>query len=213
MTGKPVSNPIAWVLLALWCCCIAASPAAAQAADAPVCKPVVRPSDGGPFGWPTTVFFDSHSDQVSLRGRLMLDAFARRATELHVGQIDMEAHVDSAEFAADDRSLDARRVRSISAYLANKSLRVAISVTLLGDRYPIVPTAPGVAEAQDRFVRITVRGSYDDYTHQAERKLLCRRWTLANCIGPSPTAIAEQCRNAIDFLIRGDDVNRNLDAP
>ncbi len=180
--------------------------------DASVCRPIPWPSDGGPFSWPVLVFFDAHSDALTARGRLLLDAFARKATELHVGTINMEGHVDAAENDADDRSLDARRVKAISTYLADKSLRVATAVALVGDRLPL-PTAQGTAETQNRFVMITVRGSYDDYTHQADRILLCRRWTLANCIGQANPAPAEQCRQAIDFLVRGDDAARRLDAP
>ncbi len=205
-------------LLAAICCgprhpALADPAASASPSDASVCKPISWPADGGPFSWPVVVFFDAHSDALTARGRLMLDAFARKATELHVGKINMEGHVDAAENDADDRSLDARRVKAITTYLANKSLRVATAVALVGNRLPLIPDTRGAPEAQNRFVMVTVRGSYDDYTHQADRILLCRRWTLANCIGQANPAPAEQCRSAIDFLVRGDHTARRLDAP
>lgn len=206
-----------WAGLAAVCAAVISAAAPAQAAapdpaqDPRVCTPAARPSDSGPFSWPSMVFFDSHNATLNAEAKHRLDEFASRVIALHADGLVLEAHTDKAETTKADNALGRQRADAVILYLVKAGVRETPAVTLAGSKWGLVPTAPGVAEPQNRYVMITVRGNFDDYTHQAHRILLCRRWTLANCIGPGKSAPVGQCKAAIDFLVRGDRVERDLD--
>ena len=169
-------------------------------------------SDSGPFSWPTIVFFAPHSSQLTQRARLVLDAFKQKVVTFKVGAVGLEAHTDGAEHLQVDRDLDRRRAEAVRDYLVSRPLAAgSVFYDLLGDRLPMVPTASGQAEAQNRFVMVRVLGSYVGFDHMSRRMLLCRRWVLDNRMGGRAGAPAETCKQAVDFLVRGDDIGVDLD--
>ena len=115
-------------------------------------------SDSGPFSWPVTVFFQSFSDKLSVKDEEALARFKRLAILCHVQKIIIEAAVDAAE-AEKSRGLDGRRARTVREFLSDPALPAGVfSLALFGDKNPMIQTARKVADSQNRFVMIRVRG-------------------------------------------------------
>lgn len=101
-----------------------------------------------------TVFFDAHSAEIKSTkvNTNTLTAFGWRLKRYHPRcvVVSIDAHADSAEAATD---IDARRAYAVYTALLDRGMaEEGFSISVSGARNPLIPTAPGVAEARNRRV-------------------------------------------------------------
>ena len=177
---------------------------AGDASGSQACLPAPQVTDG-PFSFGIVVFFDQHDARLTLRARDTLDLYKAYAATAGIDAVRIEGHVDASEDGGPDRELDKARAQAVAGYVGTR-----VSIAPLEDRAPLVPTPPGTAEPQNRFVQIVPTG-YLKLAKRDGRPLLCRRWLLAHCIGAAADADVKACTAAVDFLVRGDDTGVDLD--
>ncbi len=145
------------------------------------------------------VFFDPHSTQLSDRGRQILDELVRLGREDRLWLI-LEGSTDRAETGPSDDRLALRRAESVQVYLEAQGLSSYRIVRRdVGERR-LVPTNPGIAEPQNRSVRIGTDG-LGQSRRQAEVRD-CATWIAAHCVARSPDEVHDKCAHAIGRLTR-----------
>jgi OmpA-OmpF porin, OOP family len=101
------------------------------------------------------VFFDWNKDDISFEALAILKSAAENARKGNVSRIQATGHADSSGTRAYNKKLSERRARAVQATL--NSLGIAtneITVEAKGELEPLVPTADGVREPQNRRVEI-----------------------------------------------------------
>jgi outer membrane protein OmpA-like peptidoglycan-associated protein len=110
-----------------------------------------------PFGpdYNFLVIFDWDRADLSARARQIITKAAHETTWRLVTRIDVNGYTDLSGGAAYNEKLSIRRARSVEAELVRDGVnRDEISVHGYGESYPLVPTAAGIREPQNRRVEI-----------------------------------------------------------
>ena len=133
------------------------SPAAAapEAAPPPVMSatPAAAPSPSRSY----LVFFDWDRADLSVRATQIIADAAQNVTKVQYTKIDVQGHADLTGTHEYNQGLSLRRANAVSQLLVKDGVpETAIVVTALGDTKPLIPTAPGVREPQNRRVEIMI---------------------------------------------------------
>ena len=104
------------------------------------------------------VFFDRHSDVISDRGAAILREFVNFLKPFGNLKIRILANTDASETLQRDHGLDVRRGQAVARMIRDIGIPrdSSIDVEGYGSRAPLLPTPPGVAEPQNRYVTLIV---------------------------------------------------------
>jgi outer membrane protein OmpA-like peptidoglycan-associated protein len=122
----------------------------APTAEMPGTKPVSLDS------YPFVLFFEWDSAELNPGAAEVLDNVAERFRAAR-GQVAVAGYADRSGSGDYNRDLSQRRVAAVKAYLVGKAVPVAaIATEAYGEAKPLVDTADGAREPQNRRVEITV---------------------------------------------------------
>ncbi len=125
------------------------APAPAPVAAAPVAPPPARTF---------LVFFDWDRADLTDRARQIIAEAADTSRRVQVTRIEVAGHADRSGDAAYNQRLSQRRADNVTAELVRRGVqRNIITVQAFGESRPLVPTADGVREPQNRRVEIVLR--------------------------------------------------------
>ena len=103
------------------------------------------------------MFFDWDRADLSLRATQIIADAAQNSTKVKYTKIDVQGHADLSGTHAYNQGLSLRRANAVAVQLVKDGVpETAIVVTALGDTQPLIPTAPGVREPQNRRVEISI---------------------------------------------------------
>ena len=103
------------------------------------------------------VFFDWDKADLTARAQQIIAEAAQNATRVSATKIDVAGHADSSGTPAYNQGLSLRRANNVAAELVRLGVpKNEIAITAYGDTKPLVPTAPGVREPQNRRVEIVL---------------------------------------------------------
>ena len=132
----------------------AAPMAVAAPAPAPIAAAAPAPAPARSY----LVFFDWDKADLTARAQQIIAEAARNATKVGSTRIDVAGHADKSGTAAYNQTLSLARANNVAAELVRLGVaKTAISITAFGDTKPLVPTADGVREPQNRRVEIVLR--------------------------------------------------------
>jgi OOP family OmpA-OmpF porin len=129
--------------------------------NTPAPAPVVAPAPAAPE--PSTarsylVFFDWDRADLTDRARQIVAEAAAAAPRVQSTRIEVAGHADRSGTPQYNQHLSQRRADAVAAELVRRGIeRSAITVTAFGESRPLVPTADGVREPQNRRVEIVLR--------------------------------------------------------
>ena len=104
------------------------------------------------------VFFNHDSAELGARARQIVADAAGAAQKDGVTRIEVSGHTDRSGSERYNEGLSRRRAEAVSRALVAAGVdRASIGVTARGETAPIVPTADGVREPQNRRVEIVLR--------------------------------------------------------
>jgi outer membrane protein OmpA-like peptidoglycan-associated protein len=106
------------------------------------------------------VFFPWNSAEIGERGRQIIAEAAKNlgTVERRTGRIELDAYADRSGPRGYNQRLSRRRAEAVAAELVRDGVqRSAITVQAFGESRPLVPTADGVREPQNRRVEIVLR--------------------------------------------------------
>ncbi len=104
------------------------------------------------------VFFDWDRADLTARARQIVAQAAQASTHVQSTRIEVNGYTDLSGTAAYNQRLSVRRAQSVEAELVRDGVnRSEISIHGYGESNPLVPTAPGVREPQNRRVEIILR--------------------------------------------------------
>jgi outer membrane protein OmpA-like peptidoglycan-associated protein len=130
-----------------------AAPAAAAAAPAPVTAVAPAPAPARSY----LVFFDWDSAALTARAQQIIADAAKNSTAVKATKIDVAGHADKSGTASYNQTLSLKRANNVAAELVRLGVpKTAISISAFGDTKPLVPTAAGVREPQNRRVEIVL---------------------------------------------------------
>ena len=104
------------------------------------------------------VFFDWDRADLTDRARQIIADAAQATTRVQVTRIELAGHTDRSGTPAYNQGLSQRRAQNVAAELVRLGVpRETISVQGFGENRPLVATADGVREPQNRRVEILLR--------------------------------------------------------
>lgn len=104
------------------------------------------------------VFFDWDRADLTPRARQVVGEAARATTRTQVTRIEVNGYTDASGTAGYNRGLSVRRAEAVANELVRDGVpRAAIGTQGFGETNPLVPTAAGVREPQNRRVEIILR--------------------------------------------------------
>ena len=104
------------------------------------------------------VFFDFNRDDLTERARQIIADAAQAARAQPETRIEVAGHADRSGTPQYNQALSQRRAESVAAELVRRGVaRTDITVTAFGESRPLVPTADGAREPQNRRVEIVLR--------------------------------------------------------
>jgi len=119
----------------------------------PAAQPVVAP--------PTRtylVFFDWDRSDLTDRARQIVAQAAAASTKVQTTRIEVNGYTDLSGTEAYNQKLSVRRARTVEAELVRDGVAQSeISIQGFGESNPLVPTAKGVREPQNRRVEIILK--------------------------------------------------------
>jgi outer membrane protein OmpA-like peptidoglycan-associated protein len=120
--------------------------------------PAPGPAEASPPAPPTRtylVFFDWDRADLSTRARQIVAEAAAASTHVQTTRIDVNGYTDLSGSAEYNQRLSVRRADSVEAELVRDGVpKTEISIRGYGEANPLVPTANGVREPQNRRVEI-----------------------------------------------------------
>ena len=129
--------------------------------NAPPPPVVAAPPQAAPAPAPARtylVFFDWDRADLTDRARQIIAEAAQATTRVQVTRIEVAGHADRSGSPAYNQGLSQRRAQNVAAELVRLGVqRSAISVQAFGESRPLVATADGVREPQNRRVEIVLR--------------------------------------------------------
>ncbi len=127
------------------------------APPAPVAPPVA-PQPAVTAARTYLVFFDWDRSDLTDRARQIVGEAAQASTRVQSTRIEVQGNADASGTAAYNQRLSLRRAQTVAAELVRDGVaRTAIDIQAFGDTRPLVQTAPGVREPQNRRVAIILR--------------------------------------------------------
>jgi len=123
-------------------------------APAPAAAPVAAPAPARTY----LVFFDWDRADLTARAREIIAEAATNAGRVQTTRIEVAGHADRSGTPQYNQRLSQRRAEAVAAELVNRGIRRnEIMVQAFGESRPLVPTADGVREPQNRRVEIVLR--------------------------------------------------------
>jgi OmpA-OmpF porin, OOP family len=127
------------------------APRPAPAPTAPAAPPAVQAQT-------FMVFFDWDRADLTARARETIGQAAQASRTQQTTRLEVAGHADRSGPAAYNQRLSQRRADNVAAELVRQGVpREAIVVSAYGETRPLVPTADGVREPQNRRVEIVLR--------------------------------------------------------
>jgi outer membrane protein OmpA-like peptidoglycan-associated protein len=115
----------------------------------PMATPVPEPSRT------YLVFFDWDRSDLTVRARAIVREAAQASTHVQTTRLEVNGYTDLSGTAAYNQKLSVRRAQSVATELVRDGVPQAeIEIKGFGESHPLVPTAPGVREPQNRRVEI-----------------------------------------------------------
>jgi outer membrane protein OmpA-like peptidoglycan-associated protein len=104
------------------------------------------------------VFFDWDKADLTARAQQIIAEAAKASTKVKATRIDVAGHADKSGTAAYNQTLSLTRANNVAAELVRLGVpKSEIAITAFGDTKPLVPTAAGVREPQNRRVEIVLK--------------------------------------------------------
>jgi outer membrane protein OmpA-like peptidoglycan-associated protein len=104
------------------------------------------------------VFFDWDSAALTPRARDIIAEAVRNSAHVTYTRIDVSGHADRTGSAQYNQTLSVRRAEVVASELERWGVpKAAIAIRGFGDTRPLVPTAYGVRQAENRRVEIVYR--------------------------------------------------------
>jgi outer membrane protein OmpA-like peptidoglycan-associated protein len=104
------------------------------------------------------VFFDFDSAELTQRARDIIADAVRASARIQHTRIEVSGNADRSGTPAYNQALSMRRAEVVAAEMARWGVpRAIMDIHAYGDSRPLVPTAAGVREPQNRRVEITYR--------------------------------------------------------
>jgi outer membrane protein OmpA-like peptidoglycan-associated protein len=104
------------------------------------------------------VFFDWNRADLTSRARDIIGEAAQNARRVSSTRIEVAGHADRSGTPQYNQRLSQRRAEVVASELVSRGIsREEIGVTAFGESRPLVPTADGVREPQNRRVEIVLR--------------------------------------------------------
>jgi outer membrane protein OmpA-like peptidoglycan-associated protein len=128
--------------------------------NAPRPAPIVAPAvvEAPPVARTYLVFFDWNRADLTDRARQIIAEAANNARSVGSTRIEVSGHADRTGSAAYNQRLSVRRAEVVAGELVRRGVnRNEIGVQGFGFDRPLVPTAMGVREPQNRRVEIVLR--------------------------------------------------------
>jgi OmpA-OmpF porin, OOP family len=101
------------------------------------------------------VFFDWGKPEIGSDAAGTLDTLAAKFRAAPALRLTVSGHSDRSGSAAGNRRSGMRRAAAVAAYLAERGVpRSAMAIASFGEEQPLIPTADGVREPQNRRVEI-----------------------------------------------------------
>ncbi len=123
---------------------------------APIAQPVPVPVSQPARTY--LVFFDWDRADLTDRARQIVSEAAQASTRVQYTRIEVQGNADRSGTPAYNQRLSLRRAQTVAAELVRDGVpRTAIDIQAFGDTRPLVPTAAGVREPQNRRVAIILR--------------------------------------------------------
>jgi len=123
-------------------------------APAPVAAPAAAPAPARTF----LVFFDFDRADLTDRARAIIAEAAQNAQRTGSARIEVAGHADRSGTPQYNQRLSERRAQAVAAELERRGVaRSAMTIQAFGESRPLVPTADGVREPQNRRVEIVLR--------------------------------------------------------
>ena len=123
-------------------------------AAAPVVAPVAAPTLARTY----LVFFDWDRADLTERARQIITEAAGAARKVQTTRIEVAGHADRSGTPAYNQKLSQRRADVVAAELVRQGIaRSEIAISAYGESRPLVPTADGVREPQNRRVEIVLK--------------------------------------------------------
>ena len=130
------------------------APPVAAPAPAPAPAPVVKAEEARTY----LVFFDWDKADLTARARQIIADAAGASSRLAVTRIEVAGHADKSGTATYNQGLSMKRAQAVAGELVRLGVKKdAIAVSAFGDTKPLVPTADGVREPQNRRVEIVLK--------------------------------------------------------
>jgi outer membrane protein OmpA-like peptidoglycan-associated protein len=125
--------------------------------------PVVAPVAPAPAAAPAPartflVFFDFNRADLTDRARQIIAEAAQNAQRGGVTRLEVSGHADRSGTPQYNQRLSERRAQAVAAELERRGVaRSNMAIQAFGESRPLVPTADGVREPQNRRVEIVLR--------------------------------------------------------
>ena len=104
------------------------------------------------------MFFDWDRADLTDCARQIVAEAAQGSTRVQTTRIEVQGNADSSGKPAYNQALSLRRAQTVAAELVRDGVaQSAIDIQAFGDTRPLVPTAAGVREPQNRRVAIILR--------------------------------------------------------
>ncbi len=104
------------------------------------------------------VFFDWDRADLTDRARQIISEAAQNSTRVQTTRIEVQGNADSSGTPAYNQRLSLRRAQTVAAELVRDGVpQGQIDIQAFGDTRPLVQTAPGAREPQNRRVAIILR--------------------------------------------------------
>ncbi len=141
---------------AFWTPAVAAPAPAAVAAPAAAPAPVATPAPAPARTY--LVFFDWDKADLTDKAKAIIADAADASTKVQTTQIAVNGYTDLSGTAAYNQKLSVRRAEAVAAELVRLGVkRDEIDIKGFGESNPLVPTAAGVREPQNRRVEIILK--------------------------------------------------------
>lgn len=134
------------------------APVAQVAAPAPAPQPAPPPPPPADIVRTYIVFFDWDSDVILAAARDTITQAVANAKKGGVTRLVLTGHADTSGTTRYNQAISERRARNVQAEMQSQGL-TAVSYTVMakGETEPLVPTADGVREPQNRRVEIVLQ--------------------------------------------------------
>ncbi len=127
-------------------------------APAPVAAPVQSVAPAPATARTYLVFFDFNRADLTGRAREIIGEAAQNSRRVQSTRIEVAGHADRSGSPQYNQRLSQRRAEAVASELVSRGVnRSDIGVTAFGESQPLVQTADGVREPQNRRVEIVLR--------------------------------------------------------